>query len=127
MSRSNNVLFIFRRDLRIQDNKGLNRAVQVCEALPNGKLILAFVFSKRQIDESEYYSEKAFRFMLQCLEDLNERVDGKLEFFDTDDCDADDSPSPVDACLDSGVNARVDTSAGRRHATVQGQHRCVRG
>lgn len=85
MSRSNNVLFIFRRDLRIQDNKGLNRAVQVCEALPNGKLILAFVFSKHQIDESEYYSEKAFRFMLQCLEDLNERVDGKLEFFDTDD------------------------------------------
>ena len=40
-----------------------------------------------------------------------------------DDIDTDDFPSPVDACL----NARVNTPAGRRHATVRRQHRCVRG
>ena len=42
---------------------------------------------------------------------------------DLDDIDTDDFPSPVDACL----NARVNTPAGRRHATVRRQHRCVRG
>ena len=42
----------------------------------------------------------------------------RAEFFDTDDFDTDGVPRPVDACLDSGVNARVNTSTGRRPRTA---------
>ena len=84
MSRGN-VLFIFRRDLRIKDNRGLALAVQQCKGHKDRKLVLAFVFSKDQIDQSPYYSEPAFRFMLECLEELDGKVDGKLAFFDDED------------------------------------------
>lgn len=80
-----NVLFIFRRDLRVKDNRGLNRAISECRKGNGRRLILAFVFSQSQIEESPYYSEKAFRFMLESLSELNDRVDGKVAFFEKDD------------------------------------------
>lgn len=65
-------LFIFRRDLRLNDNKGLN------EALKNSAHVIpCFIFDPRQITKkNNYRSENAIEFMLESLEDLNEQLKG---------------------------------------------------
>lgn len=65
------VLFIFRRDLRIEDNLALNEAIRYAEE-NNCKLILAFTFTKKQIRSNQYFSHNAFRFMMESLIELNE-------------------------------------------------------
>lgn len=72
-------LFIFRRDLRFNDNKGL------IEAVNNSKeLTTLFFFDPRQVTkENEYRSEKAISFMLQSLASLEKQIKtkgGKLHF-----------------------------------------------
>lgn len=77
------VLFIFRRDLRINDNLALNKAISYAKE-NSCKLILAFTFTQTQTDKNEYFSNNCFQFMIQCLEDLNERIDKQLSFFEND-------------------------------------------
>ena len=72
-------LFIFRRDLRLEDNTALNAALQQSESV-----IAAFVFDPRQIDEHAYKSQAGLQFMLQALKDLQQQLTeptGKLYFF----------------------------------------------
>ncbi len=58
-------LFIFRRDLRLQDNTGLIQALKdSVEVMP------CFIFDPRQIDDHPYRSRPAFCFMLESLEEL---------------------------------------------------------
>ena len=61
-------VFIFRRDLRLEDNLGLLAALAAAdEVLP------CFIFDPRQIDRdaNPYFSEPAFHFMLQSLRELD--------------------------------------------------------
>ena len=59
-------LFLFRRDLRLNDNNGLN------EALSKSKEVIpAFVFDPRQIEPHDYQSLPGLWFMRDTLESLN--------------------------------------------------------
>jgi len=65
-------IFIFRRDLRIQDNTALWRMSRL-----NTKPILPlFIFNPQQIDPAKnpYYSFTSFNFMLECLQDLKDII-----------------------------------------------------
>lgn len=65
-------LFIFRRDLRIQDNTGL------IEALKNHDEVLpCFIFDPRQTKGNDYFSEQCFSFMVDCLKDLDKELKDK--------------------------------------------------
>lgn len=77
-------LFIFRRDLRIQDNLALNAAIRDAET-NHQRLIFAFTFNKSQVDANEYFSNNAFQFMLECLHALNKDLFYKLSFFDDEE------------------------------------------
>lgn len=70
-------LFIFRRDLRVQDNTGLLAALAQSESV-----IPCFIFDPRQVEESNRYrSTNLLQFMGECLHDLDaqlEQFGGKL-------------------------------------------------
>ncbi|MDX8431161.1 MAG: deoxyribodipyrimidine photo-lyase [Candidatus Algichlamydia australiensis] len=70
-------LFLFHRDLRLQDNLGFIEAVEHSETV-----FPVFIFDKKQVGkENTYFSENAFQFMLESLEELEKELDGKLSFF----------------------------------------------
>lgn len=73
-------LFIFRRDLRLEDNRGLIAALEQSE-----RVLACFIFDPRQLDPKQpYYSEKAVAFMLESLVDLSGQIKkrgGKLFTF----------------------------------------------
>jgi deoxyribodipyrimidine photo-lyase len=72
-------LFIFRRDLRIDDNTALNRAIICSEGV-----LPCFVFDPRQIREHPYQSKPALRFMRQSLSELQGRfndINAALAFY----------------------------------------------
>lgn len=72
-------LFVFRRDLRLQDNTGL------IHALENAKeVVCIFVFTPEQLDNNPYRSDSCVQFMLESLEDLEEELakkGGRLFYF----------------------------------------------
>lgn len=75
-------LFIFRRDLRLEDNKGLLFALENAQ-----KVILSFIFAPEQIKNNPYRSDRCLQFMLESLEDLENDIlkkNGKLYFFSGD-------------------------------------------
>jgi deoxyribodipyrimidine photo-lyase len=61
-------VFIFRRDLRLEDNLGLLKALEQSESV-----IPAFIFDPAQINRNtnKYFSEPAFQFLLNSLQELN--------------------------------------------------------
>ncbi|MFO7656063.1 MAG: deoxyribodipyrimidine photo-lyase [Bacteroidales bacterium] len=72
-------LHIFRRDLRLEDNNSLIRALKSSE-----KVITCFIFDDRQVKNNPYYSENAFRFMIESLTDLSQQLQkagGRLYLF----------------------------------------------
>lgn len=76
----NKSLFIFHRDLRLDDNTGL------IEALNNSKSVIpCFIFDQAQVsDKNIFKSNNALQFMIESLEDLNAQLkkrDGKLFLF----------------------------------------------
>lgn len=62
-------LFIFRRDLRLEDNRGLLRALEESESV-----VPLFILDPQQIDPSknDYFSANAFQFMIESLEELDQ-------------------------------------------------------
>ncbi len=71
-------LFIFRRDLRLEDNTGLIAAL-----LESEEVAPCFIFDHRQL-EGGYFSNNAFQFMLGSLEELAaslEKKGGRLHLF----------------------------------------------
>ncbi len=64
-------LFVFRRDLRLEDNLGLLGALQQSQ-----RVVPVFVFDPRQIDRSlnTHFSENAFQFMSESLEELDKTL-----------------------------------------------------
>lgn len=75
-------IFIFRRDLRTQDNIALYHLLQ--DVPTNEKIAPIFLFNKRQIDPklNPYYSKNCVEFMVQSLHSLQKEI--KIHFFDTD-------------------------------------------
>lgn len=72
-------LFIFRRDLRLDDNTALNAALEKSDTV-----IAAFIFDPRQIESHPYQSQPGLQFMLQALSDLQQQLaeqQGKLYIF----------------------------------------------
>jgi deoxyribodipyrimidine photo-lyase len=71
-------LFIFRRDLRLEDNKAL------MEALKNSKFVIcSFILDPRQL-KSSYRSDNAVQFMIESLKELDlelKRKKSKLYLF----------------------------------------------
>lgn len=64
-----NGLFIFRRDLRLIDNIGLNSASKQCE-----KLYTTFYFTPEQVLNNKYKSENAVQFMIESLFELEKDI-----------------------------------------------------
>jgi deoxyribodipyrimidine photo-lyase len=75
----NRALFLFRRDLRLEDNKGLLFAAKNAK-----EIILGFIFTPEQIDRNPYRSNHCLQFMIESLEDLERQIEaknGKLYLF----------------------------------------------
>jgi len=62
-------LFIFRRDLRLEDNTGLLAALENSE-----KVIPVFIFDPRQVKPHPYRSDFGLQFMLESLLDLDQAL-----------------------------------------------------
>lgn len=72
MKKFQRALFIFRRDLRLEDNKGLLFALkQAKEVIP------CFIFTPEQIEHNPYFSNAGFQFMIESLEDLQDSLEKK--------------------------------------------------
>lgn len=74
-------IFIFRRDLRLDDNTGLSMASKHTQ-----RVIPIFIFDPQQARQAHnvYFSERAFQFMVESLESLDQELKarkGKLYIF----------------------------------------------
>lgn len=72
-------LFIFRRDLRLEDNTGLIFALKTSESV-----IPAFIFTPEQIEQNPFKSDRCLQFMVESLSDLKNQLKekgGKLFIF----------------------------------------------
>lgn len=64
-----NALFIFRRDLRLQDNTALYEAIQ-----HHKKVMCIFIFTEEQLMKNPYKSDHCVQFMMSCLELLDHHL-----------------------------------------------------
>jgi deoxyribodipyrimidine photo-lyase len=72
-------LFIFRRDLRLEDNTGLIFSLKNAD-----EVIPCFIFTPEQIEKNPYRSNHCLQFMIESLEDLEDQLrkqKGKLFLF----------------------------------------------
>ncbi|MCF7872181.1 DNA photolyase family protein [Candidatus Woesearchaeota archaeon] len=65
-------IFIFRRDLRLEDNTALIKALKETK-----EVIPIFIFSEEQIKNNEYKSNNAIQFMINSLKELKEEIEQK--------------------------------------------------
>lgn len=84
-------VFIFRRDLRLDDNTCL---IELCKSIPSTDVILPiFIFNKQQIDRgiNKYFSQNTVEFLVKTLIDLDEQLKttfkSQLFVFETDKTD----------------------------------------
>jgi deoxyribodipyrimidine photo-lyase len=68
-------LFIFRRDLRVEDNIGLAKACRECDSV-----VCLFVLDVVQIENNKYFSHNAFAFMLESLMELATTIPIVIEY-----------------------------------------------
>lgn len=72
-------LFVFRRDLRLEDNTGLLFALERFQ-----EVVPAFIFTREQLENNAYRSERCVQFLCESLEDLAsalEKKGGRLYLF----------------------------------------------
>jgi len=75
-------LFLFRRDLRLQDNTALAAALGACH-----EVIAGFVLDPRQAKGHPYFSARAYRFLFESLHELDDelrRLGSRLHLFEGD-------------------------------------------
>jgi deoxyribodipyrimidine photo-lyase len=75
-------LFIFRRDLRLNDNLGIIHAIKNCE-----NIIPIFIFTPEQVVNNKFKSNNAIQFMIESLKDLDselKKYNSKLNVFQGD-------------------------------------------
>jgi deoxyribodipyrimidine photo-lyase len=73
------VVFIFRRDLRCDDNNGLQKAI-ISAKNNDCKLIVCFEFHEEQL-KGDYFGNNSFQFMLESLKDLQSSLHNKLGYY----------------------------------------------
>ena len=98
-------LFIFRRDLRLDDNLGLLAASRMCDVARGDRLAPVFVFNPRQVDArlNPYRCALGIRMMVRCLLGLRGALP-QLRFYETrtrDDLDV------LEAVLDHSVAGKA--------------------
>ena len=72
-----NSLFIFHRDLRLDDNTGL---IKACHE--SSQVYPIFIINKLQVsDKNSYKSQNAIQFMHESLKELKDLTDNKISFF----------------------------------------------
>lgn len=79
MSLYANSVFIFRRDLRLQDNTGLNQALKL-----SAQVLPCFIFDPRQIEPHPYQSKPGLKFMLESIKYLQHdllNINAELGFY----------------------------------------------
>ena len=64
------ILFIFRRDFRINDNIGLN----YCASIKDAIIYPIFIFTPEQIDKNKYKSNNSVQFMITSLIELTKHI-----------------------------------------------------
>ena len=62
-------LFVFRRDLRLEDNTALIQALS-----DSDEVIPCFILDPRQLESNEYRSLNAIQFMFESLRELNSEL-----------------------------------------------------
>ncbi len=67
--RYNNALYIFHRDLRLEDNTGLINASK-----SSRNVIPCFIFNPEQIKDNPYRNDNSIQFMLECLRELDKQL-----------------------------------------------------
>ncbi len=81
----NKVLFIFRRDYRLQDNIGLYNASHKFCKNSGDELYPIFIFTPEQVANNPYASKIAIQFLIESLADLerdiSQKTSGKLTCF----------------------------------------------
>lgn len=79
-------VFIFRRDLRVQDNTALLQLLDHSKA-HKLKVLPIFIFNSKQIEPTKnpYFSNNAVQFMIESLKDLKISLYDSLIFFHGDD------------------------------------------
>jgi len=65
-------LFIFRRDLRLEDNLGLLFALKKSQTV-----IPSFIFTPEQVEDTTYRSDRCLQFMIESLQELGETLKTK--------------------------------------------------
>jgi deoxyribodipyrimidine photo-lyase len=79
-------LFIFRRDLRLNDNIGLIECYK-----QSSEVIPIFIFTPEQINKNEYFSSNSFQFMLESLNELDNELknnyNSQIHYFYGDNID----------------------------------------
>lgn len=75
-------VFIFRRDLRLEDNCGLAHMYNMMK--PEDTWVPMFIFNKSQIDPrlNTYFSNNSVQFMIESIISLDQSLDGKLNTFE---------------------------------------------
>ncbi len=68
----NRSLFLFRRDLRLEDNTGILFALRHSQVV-----IPAFIFTSEQIQKNRYRNDHCLKFMIESLEDLHDSLERK--------------------------------------------------
>ena len=74
------IVFIFRRDLRLYDNRAL---YTVARKYKGTCILPIFIFNPLQVDKqrNSYYSQNAVEFMIESIEDMNTMMNGSLNMF----------------------------------------------
>lgn len=67
-----NGLFIFRKDLRIDDNNALNNLLEICD-----NVYCVFIYDINQLN-SNHSSINSLFYLSQCVSELNKQLDNKL-------------------------------------------------
>jgi len=68
------IIFLFHRDFRLQDNKGLIEAIKLAKKT-DSKILPIFIFTPEQVtDKNKYKSTASIKFMLESLEDLDSQL-----------------------------------------------------
>ena len=77
-------IFIFRRDFRFKDNISLQEAIKFSNK-NKLQLLPIFIFTKKQIDNNKYFSQKCFNFLIESLEEFNNdfktKYNTEIQFF----------------------------------------------
>ncbi len=86
-------LFIFRRDLRVQDNLALSSLFNTLNNDNDKKNIIIpiFIFNSKQINKTnnKYFNKNSVEFLIQSLTSLDKNLNNKLVYIHTDSNDID--------------------------------------